>query len=62
MYSSDFGELLEGCFQIDPAKRLAAYQALKMPFFQLDSDKVNAEMRELCDMAFLDTALENFGL
>lgn len=46
-------ELLEGCLQFDPSKRLTAEQLLKLPVFneaRIDTDEFNPESTISCSM------------
>ena len=60
--SSHLVTLMESCFELDPLKRWAAFNALKSPFFEHTSPTIASEMAEVCDIAFLDEALEIFGM
>ena len=52
--------LMEGCFRRDPAERFSAADALKQPFFALDTPEVRREVREICDATFLEESLATF--
>jgi hypothetical protein len=50
------------CFVVDPALRVSATQAMEDPYFTLDSEAARASIHELCDVAFLTDALNDFGI
>ncbi len=54
--------LMHSAFQIDPQMRISAQNVLKSPFWQLDGVGVEELVKHTVDSAFLDSALDDFGL